>query len=214
MELEEAIKRFEQKNDWLRRNSWFTLHMEEVELNEIAIRALKLQKAGTEIIKMVTRKKFFMDDWARDTRVMAEFLADLGERVVPSKERLASQDAVEWVFFPLDGSGPTPDKDDTINRNMEYLDELIEVEEAPRLGIDYMIPKDVVELKRLFKSGYRFITYFKNGEKWAFRHCPSKLEGEWFFEKTVTCETVDPECFTFMNTDYDIIDIKKWGLQI
>lgn len=47
MELEEAIKRFEQKNDWLRRNSFFGLHHDEIELNEAAIQALKLQKAGT-----------------------------------------------------------------------------------------------------------------------------------------------------------------------
>lgn len=48
MELEEAIKKFEQKNDWLRRNSVFDLHRDELELNETAIQALKLQKAGTK----------------------------------------------------------------------------------------------------------------------------------------------------------------------
>ena len=49
MELEEAIKKFEQKNDWLKLNSCFNLYKEEVELNELAIQALKFQKAGIKV---------------------------------------------------------------------------------------------------------------------------------------------------------------------
>lgn len=160
----------------------------------------------------VSRKKFLMDDWARDTRVMAEFLADMGERVVPSKEGGDPENSVEWVFFPLDKQGPTPDKEEAIKRNIIYLEELVKVEGTPRIGPnEKLTTNDVVELKRLSKAGYRFIAYFDNGEKWAFRNCPSKMCGEWFFDKTVSCESVDPECFMFLGKDYDLVDIRRWG---
>lgn len=158
-----------------------------------------------------TRKKFWMSDWEKDTRALAEFLADLGERVVPSKEGGDPENSLEWVFFPLDGKGPTPDKETAIQRNVAYLDELIKVEGTPNIGAHSLTPKDMAEINKLLRAGYRFVAYFENGEKWAFRNCPSKLGGDWFFDKTVSCEAVDPGCFTFMGPDYDVADIRKWG---
>lgn len=82
-------------------------------------------------MKEITRRTFLMEGWDKDLRSLAEFITDLGERIAPSVDTkgIDPSNAIEWIFFPLDGKGSTPDKETAIQRNMAFLDELVEVEE-------------------------------------------------------------------------------------